>query len=468
MRLLPKIIIMSLVLSLAPILLIVVLMPVLPTPIPLLISVVSALTLASLTSGYAFQHLIKHLKQLTDATNRVAHGQFIKFNFQSNDEVGDLLNNFNAMATQIQTLVHSSQSSSDVTLAEKNKLALVLSAITDAVIALDLQGNVTIFNSGAEKMLGFSPSEVIGKPFTPLIRVFDHGHELPPQIYCPLKPRGFEGVIFSKQALEVAGKIKTPVNITTGQIADGSALNIGCILTLHDISGEKDLERMKLDFVSMAAHELRTPLTSIRGYLDIIYKESPPKGEYFQFLEKAIIGTNELFSLITNLLDVSRIERGATTTNLMPTDLLAVVKRVIENLGTTASNKQIILQLDPTTQSIPVVRGDQIKLEEVVNNLVTNAIHYTNPGGKIVVSLESQNGEVTTHVQDNGKGIPKEAVPNLFTKFFRVTNALEPGTQGTGLGLYISKSIVDLHRGKIWVESELGKGSTFSFSIPIK
>ena len=468
MLLLPKIVITSLALSLMPILLNLIFTPILPSPIPSLLSILFAIALVIVISWFASQHLIKHIKQLTEVTNRVAHGQFVKFDFHSSDEIGELIRNFNEMASKISTLVQTNQAGSSITLAEKNKLALVLSAITDAVIALDLQGNITIFNSGAEKILGYSPSEVIGKPLTPLIRVFDQGHELPPQIYCPLKPPGFEGVIFSKPAMEVAGKIKTPVNITTGQIADGSSLDIGCILTLHNISGEKDLERMKLDFVSMAAHELRTPLTSIRGYLDIIYKESPPKGEYFQFLEKAIIGTNELFTLITNLLDVSKIERGATTANLMPTDLAEIIKRVVGNLHTTATNKQLELNFTTPNQPIPVVKGDKIKLEEVVNNLVANAIHYTNPGGKIVVSIESNGTEITTHVQDNGKGIPIEAIPNLFTKFFRVTTALEPGTQGTGLGLYISKNIVELHRGKIWVESELGKGSTFSFSIPIQ
>jgi signal transduction histidine kinase len=147
--------------------------------------------------------------------------------------------------------------------------------------------------------------------------------------------------------------------------------------------------------------------------------------------------------------------------------LVDIIKHVVDNLLTTAGSKQIELQFAEPATVIPKVKGDKIKLEEVVNNLVANAIHYTNPNGKIVVSVESNGIEVTTHIADNGKGIPKEALPNLFTKFFRVRSAMDPeGSVGTGLGLYISKNIVELHRGKIWVNSEFGKGSVFSFSIP--
>lgn len=433
----------------------------------ILIILIASLILATLSSLYFFKNTTANLQSVLRALAELSTGRFNNLNIKSSDEIGEIAAEFNEMGFRVQTKLQTTQSDGSNLLSERNKLEVVLTAISDGVIALDLNHNITIFNPSAERILGYTKESVLGKPFSQLVQVFDQGKALPLDQYCQVKP-GFEGVILSKQGLEVRAQKQAVINLIISQLANSPTVNIGCIITMQDITKDKDLERMKLDFVSMAAHELRTPLTSIRGYLDVIYKESPPQGEYFQFLEKAIIGTNELFALITNLLDVSRIERGAMSPNFLPVDLETVAKRVVENMLTTSSNKQIELHFTPSQTPIPKIHGDQLKLEEVISNLVANAINYTNPGGKITVWLETDGSLVTTHVKDNGKGIPAEAIPHLFTKFFRVVNALEAqGSKGTGLGLYISKSIIDLHHGKIWVESELGKGSTFSFSIPI-
>ena len=356
--------------------------------------------------------------------------------------------------------------------AERNKLALALSGIQDAVITVDLQGLTIIFNKGAENLTGFSQEEVLGKPTGQVFEIYDDGKKLAPSEFCPINPKGREGVVFEKQNLRLVGKNNKQmfVNLIAGQIKEGLSANVGCILTLHDVTEEKELEQMKLDFVSMAAHELRTPLTSIKGYLSVLIAEGKNKfdAEQNMFLSRIYISAQQLAALIENLLSVSKIERGAFAVSLSPVDLAGVIIQKVVEFVDRAKEKKIELKFSEPKTPIPQVKADKLRFAEVLDNLLSNAINFTKAGGKINVWVEKNAKEVVTHVQDTGIGIPKDAISHLFTKFFRVSGPLEEGAKGTGLGLYISKKIVEMHHGKIWVESELGKGSEFCFSLPFE
>ncbi len=352
--------------------------------------------------------------------------------------------------------------------AERNKLAVTLSGITDAVIAVDLEHKIIIFNEACQRLTGYKVEEVLGKKIEAVLKVFDKDLEVATSAYCPIRTDTMEGVIFSKSLLRVVGKKEAYVNLITGKIAEGAQNNLGCIMTMHDVTEERELEKMKLDFVSMAAHELRTPLTSLKGYLYIFIRDYLKLMDSKQttILQRINISTQKLVTLVENLLSIARIERGTFTTNLQETDWVSVVKSAVAEVMPQAEDKKMELTLDlPST--LPKVRVDALRINEVLINLVTNAINYTARGGKITVSVEQKGMEVVTHISDTGQGIPKEALPHLFTKFFRVSGPLEQGSKGTGLGLYIAKSIISMHQGRIWVESEFGKGSTFSFSLPI-
>lgn len=346
--------------------------------------------------------------------------------------------------------------------AERNKLEVALSGISDSVIAVDLNQKVTIFNSTAESLTGFSKAEAIGTPIDQLIKLFDKTKELVPFEYL---------TTFSKQDLKLIGKNgkESFVNLISGQISEGASVNLGCIITLHDVTREKELEEMKLDFVSMAAHELRTPLTSIRGYLSVFMQENSAtlSGEQNMMLGRINTAASQLMGLIENLLNVSKIERGAFTVQFMPIDWPDTIRLVIEELKNRASERRQTLEFIEPSQVIPQIEADKLRVTEVLSNLISNAVSYTPEGGHITVWTEAKDNEVTTYVKDTGVGIPKEAIPHLFTKFFRISGNLEQGSKGTGLGLYISKSVVDMHHGKIWVDSELDNGSTFGFSLPV-
>lgn len=401
-----------------------------------------------------------------------------RLKIKSGDEIEDLADEFNVLAETIEKNISQLKNQNtllandrEIISAEKNKLAVILSGVKDVVIAVDLKRNIFTINKAAENLLELTPAQILGKPINEIIRIFDKEAEIMQDSYCPIITGGFEGSVFAKNDLKLVSVIDKSsfVNLISSQIKEGEKVNLGCILTIHDVTEEKRFEDMKLDFVSMAAHELRTPLTSIKGYLYVFirdyYKTFDDKQK--TILKKLNISTQRLVSLVENLLNVTRIERGTLNINLQEIDWVENVRSVIGEIIDQARDKKIELLFDAPSEPLPKVYADQLRIDEVLSNLLSNAINYSFAGGKIRVWVELSGNELITHVADTGQGIPKDAIPHLFTKFFRVAGKLEQGSKGTGLGLYIAKSIINLHHGRIWVESELGKGSTFYFTLPV-
>jgi signal transduction histidine kinase len=225
---------------------------------------------------------------------------------------------------------------------------------------------------------------------------------------------------------------------------------------------------MKVDFVSMAAHELRTPLAAIRGYLELVtYKDAEKFApESTKYLNQALKSTSELGSLITNLLDVTRIERGTLTFNMEKVDLATDIKQAVQDVSFTAKDKNITTTYVGPEQGYSII-ADKIAIHEVINNLLTNAIKYTPAGGSVSITLTQDDNTFVARFKDSGIGIPKQAMSHLFTKFYRVHGGLSSGSTGTGLGLFISRSIIERHGGSISVESEEGIGSTFIVKLPV-
>ena len=356
--------------------------------------------------------------------------------------------------------------------AERNKMRVTVSGIADGVFAVDNQGKIILFNQAMAKLLEIGQDKVIGEDANEIIKMTDQDEEkVLIQNLLPKDELFEDRIIVTKKNIKIT---KTDgeavyVNLTSSTIAENEDINLGAIVTLHDISKEHELEEMKLDFVSMAAHELRTPLTSIRGYLSVLEEELKGKvdAEKLSFIQKAFISSSQLASLVENLLSVSRIERGRMKIERTMVDWEELVGEVIDNFHDQAHQKEVKLNYVESKKKLPKIFIDRFRMSEVISNLVANAITYTDPGGSVEVATEEKNSEVITQVKDTGQGIPEEALPKLFTKFFRVSGVLEQGSKGTGLGLYISKAIVEMHKGKIWAKSSLGKGSTFFFALPV-
>lgn len=423
--------------------------------------------LVSLWFSYRFTHPIRLLQKGVEV---IGSGKLdYRLDIPTHDEIQQLSQSFNQMASNLKGAFLRLDEDKNIISAERNKLAVTLASIDDGVIVVDLKQNIILFNKSAEDLTGFKEEEVIGRNLDQVLKVFDKDTQLTIGTYCPIRVDGYEGVVFSRQELKLVGVKESYINLVSGQISEGPDVNVGCILTMHDITKEKELEKMKLDFVAIAAHELRTPLTSIRGYLSVFIDENKDKLNEDQngLLMRASNAGNQLNSLIEDLLSISKIENRKLSVSQELIDLKELATKVVSDFTYQAKDKNIDLQFTNPTEEIPKVKADRLKIVEVLSNFVSNAINYTQSGGKVLVHLEQKGGQAIVHVSDNGPGIPAEAIPHLFTKFFRVTGALGLGTKGTGLGLFISKSIIELHKGKIWLDSEVGKGSTFSFSLPI-
>ena len=353
---------------------------------------------------------------------------------------------------------------------ERNTLKVVLSGIRDGVFALDRQRRVIFFNQAAEKITSFAESEVLGKPVDEVLQIYQHTDRVTAEKFCPLDGPPIDRTVFAQNNLRITGKYKKPifVNLSSATIKEGPQANIGCIVTFQDITHEHQLEEMKLDFVSMAAHELRTPITAIRGYIAFLADELVGKlsGDQEMYVERTKLSANQLAALIENLLNVSRIERGALKLELAAVDWVKLVESIVAEFQELADQKKLKLVSEKPNKSLPKVAVDAFRISEVLANLLSNAINFTQKG-QVTVKVLAKGNFIQTSVADTGPGIPAEAVPNLFTKFFRVSGILEQGSKGTGLGLFIAKSIVNLHGGEIWVDTRVGVGSTFSFTVPV-
>jgi two-component system, OmpR family, phosphate regulon sensor histidine kinase PhoR len=357
--------------------------------------------------------------------------------------------------------------------AQENLLETALSEIVDPVIVLNLRYEVKYTNPSAQFFTGIQKSDALGRRIDQFVRFYDKNNkEILPTHYAAASPGNTEIKIFYAQEVKIVSNInrQTYADVSVFLPPLGRSIDTSIVIVLHDKSQEKQLEAMKLDFVSMAAHELRTPLTSIKGYISVFLNENQNKltQDQLMFVRRINTSTQQLSGLVENLLSVARVERGAMSLNTQVVDWVSNVKTQVDTFQHRAEEKRIQLIMDEPKAKIPSVEVDLVRINEVLNNLVSNAINYTEPQGKIEIWIEEKDEMVITHVKDTGKGIPAESLARLFTKFFRVQGGpAEQASKGNGLGLYLSKAIVELHNGKIWAESDgPGKGSTFSFSLP--
>ena len=354
---------------------------------------------------------------------------------------------------------------------EKEKLQKVIAEVKEGVIIVDPQQNVSLMNKSAEEITGHGSVEALGKPIGHILTVLDNEKEVHPDTYCPVSGVKLEGIVYEKDNLQLVSKkeeIKV-VNLKSQKMKDGMEMGVGCILTIEDTFAQSELERMKLDFVAMSVHVLRTPLSILKGYLSFLTQNKTlqklDKVET-EYLRNSIVGVDELTYLVDNLLDLTELQSSGFRANPTPLDLDKAVQSVVYELKPLADAKMLEIIYAPSLQEFPQIRADATRLKIVLRNLIGNAIKFTNEGMiEITVSQESADF-LKVMVKDTGRGIPEKNLPHLFKKFYRVKEPLEMET-GKGLGLYVSRKIIESHEGKIGVESKEGAGSTFWFTMPI-
>ena len=350
---------------------------------------------------------------------------------------------------------------------EKELLAVTLSSMGDAVVAVNVENRIVLFNKTAEWLTGWRFEEVNGKSADEVIKIVNEQTRQPAEspIDRVLESRKVESGTDHDVLVARTGR-HCPVSATAAPIRRNDGTMTGIVLVFRDVSQQREIDRMKSDFISSVSHELRTPLTSIKAYAETMLQDRNMTEETrVEFLQVINEESDRLTNLINGILEISRMESGTIEIVRRPVDVCLVTRRAVEGLEHLASQKKIRIETG-IAEHLPEILGDENKIHSLVSNLVNNAIKFTPENGCIWVSAQMSNNELVIKVTDNGMGIPSEDLPKIFGRFYRV---YRPGTQiqGTGLGLAIVKEIVLRHDGRIEVESEIGRGSTFTIYLPV-
>ncbi len=341
---------------------------------------------------------------------------------------------------------------------DQRRTEAMLHSLNDGVVAVNNQAEVILVNAAAESILGLPPSrKAVGRHLKEVIEN--------PEI-CGVLLRSLNTGLELEEEIAVGPGGRKLLEIRTSTIETSPGERIGIIAVARDITKLRELEQAKSDFVSTVSHELRTPLTSIKAYTATLRRGDVEfdEGTRQEFLRVIEDETDRLARLVSDILDVSRIESGRLELKRRDFDLAKLARIVIGKLESHSSRHTIHLH---APASMDPVCADPDKIEQVIMNLVDNAVKYSPAGGEVTVNLTQHRNRVEFKVSDQGVGIPPEHLPHIFEKFHRVDNRATREIYGTGLGLYVSKSIIEAHGGSIWVESEPGAGSTFHFTLPI-
>lgn len=376
----------------------------------------------------------------------------------SNDEIGVLAKEFNNMIKRLQSF---EQSTLGKLMEERNKSITIVKSISDPLIVLDTSFKVMVLNKVCEKFFNIKEDKAIGKHFLEVIR---HG-ELFDYIW-----ETYEG---NEETTPRIMTIKNDnkeyyFNITLSVIKNGLSNINGIIVFLQDVTELKELEKMKNDFVSSASHEFKTPLTSLMmGASLLMEKNMGVINDKQQEIIKTIQeDADKLLNLVNNLLKLSTMEYDKSLFKLKEENIEDIINNSVKDFYKLAESKNIEIHLD-IEKNLPTVMVDFEKLTWVINNLLNNALKFTTAGDQIYISSYKNHSKIFVSIKDTGIGISEEYLDKIFDKFVQVKGQ-DSSNSGTGLGLAISKQIVEVHSGEIWCESELGKGSNFIFTLPIK
>ncbi len=344
---------------------------------------------------------------------------------------------------------------------EKDKTLSIITNFSDGLLVFDKENRLSLINPQAESFFNVQSGDLIGKS------VFELAGESNLSLLVNLLGKDIKG-IFRKE-LKIRENLVLEISSAPMVIGEGE---LGVLVIFHDITREKLIERVKTEFVSLAAHQLRTPLAAIKWTLKMLL-DGDLGGitpEQREFIEKTYKSNERMISLINDLLDVTRIEEGRYLYKPVLSNFENVVHFVINSHKDNIERRKIKLEFKKLKTKIPKIIIDVEKMRVAVDNVLDNAIKYTPPGGKITVTLDylKKTKEIEFKIQDTGVGIPVDQKERVFSKFFRGANVIRMDTEGSGLGIFITKNIIEAHGGKIWFESEENKGATFFFTLPVK
>jgi two-component system phosphate regulon sensor histidine kinase PhoR len=415
------------------------------------VSVVGILLLSLGLTFLVSVFVSRPLSEMSAIAKSMAQGDFSKkAAIHTQDEIGELAQSLNLMSEEIKNKIGKVAS-------ERVKLDLVLSSMFEGVIVTDDKEKIILMNPSLRKIFfvdtnpeGKKPLEVIRN--TAVQDIVDR-------------------IIQGKQGLATE---EITVNIPEKKILKVNGVPIlrnnefeGAILVFHDITELRRLEQTRQDFVANVSHELRTPISSIKGYAETLLEGAlEDKDNAKEFIGIIYQDSNRLANLINDLLDLSKIESGKMKMNFVSLDPVSVIRRAITVIENQAKIKSISFKVNLAPE-LPKIKADETRFSQIMINLLDNAIKYTPENGSVAVTAKAVNNSLQVDIKDTGIGISEKDLPRIFERFYRVDKTRFRELGGTGLGLSIVKHIVQAHGGQVWVKSELGLGSTFSFTIPL-
>ena len=355
-----------------------------------------------------------------------------------------------------------------VLLKEQSRLADIFQQSAEGILTVDGSLRIVDFNPTMERLTGWSESEVLGKYYYEVLHPQERqGNGQGQGERDPLFARAFtiHGNVQREMILTARDGQPFDVFVTASSIRSSRGEPVGGILTVRDLTREREQEEQRSTFISVISHELQTPIAIIKGYASTLARpdavlEQETLRSRLQAIEEEADSLNKL---VSNLLYASRIQAGGLQMDIAPLDLASLVQKVAHRLGVKSPGVTVRLELPA---HLPTVMADRDRIEEVLQNLLDNALKYSPKRRVVTVSCHSTSDEVIVSVSDQGMGIALRDQEQIFDRFHRVDNSSTRSTQGAGLGLYICRAIVEAHGGTIWVESVLHQGSTFSFSLP--
>ncbi|HSW77355.1 MAG TPA: ATP-binding protein [Candidatus Chromulinivoraceae bacterium] len=432
------------------------------TVIATIIAVVFLVVAGSLIAN----RLGRSIAKLKVGAQRVANGDFSEMvQVTSHDEIGQLAATFNQMSTRL-------RESYRRLAVEKQRDEAIMQSMGEGLIAIDEKGAIVLINQVAASFIGVEDkAAAVGQSITDVFKLYSQDDKSDMPIAESERPS--TKALASGESIEELLVIhgvdtkKHLMNVGAYPIELDDKV-IGAIVMLRDVTKEKEVDRMKTEFISLASHQLRTPLSAIKWFTEMLIAGDAGelKADQMEFAKNISDSTERMIALVNALLNISRMESGRIMVDPKPTDLRELVTGITNDLKAKIEEKQQTLIIS-IHEELPKINLDPRLIGQVYLNLLTNALKYTQKGGEISVFISKKDDQVVSQVTDNGYGIPKDQQGRLFQKFFRASNAVKVETDGTGLGLYLIKSIVESSGGKIWFESEEGKGTSFWFSMPL-
>jgi PAS domain S-box-containing protein len=354
-------------------------------------------------------------------------------------------------------------------------LAAAVKASAETILISDTEGRILYANPAAREVYGYDPSELTGKN----VRMFEPPGRRP--LAAEILRSSAEGVWQGQVNVLRRDGSEIPVHLTASVVRDEAGATTGVVALVHDLSDEQRRqeeliharsqaaafqrgESLKSELISIVSHELRTPLTALQGFSELLLTREASSDDARLWTKTIHEEAKRLAKILDDLLNVSRIEAGAIKLHIAPTAIEDVIQQVVSLFAAQSSRHEFVLDVQEADVE---VSADRERLMQILDNLLSNAVKYTPGGGSIRVAASTRDGAAVVSVADDGIGIPDEELPKLFTRFHRVDSPDRVSIRGTGLGLYITQQLVTLHGGTISVESAVGRGSTFTFTLPL-